>query len=215
MDIEPSIERVTRFRQRLSHAISLAPIGTSLRAQYAPDLSYGRHFGPPLVGMRRGAVLVLFHPTPTNWTVTLTVRTSHLSTHAGQVSFPGGRIELGESPEAAALREYEEELGALGVCEVIGCLPDVSVYASHFLVTPVVALTTDKPLYQPNPSEVADVIELTLSHLVDRSQRGQHEIVRGPLRFQTPHLSVAGRKVWGATWIILGELLERLASGGV
>jgi 8-oxo-dGTP pyrophosphatase MutT (NUDIX family) len=215
MDIEPSIERVTRFRQRLSHAISLGPISTSLRAQYAPELSYGRHFGPPLVAMRRGAVLVLLHPTATDWTVTLTVRTSHLSAHAGQVSFPGGRIELGESPKAAALREYDEELGALGACEVVGCLPDVSVYASNFLVTPVVAVTTDKPLYQPNPSEVADVIEVTLSHLADRAQRGRHEIVRGPLRFQTPHLPVAGRKVWGATWIILGELLERLASGEV
>jgi 8-oxo-dGTP pyrophosphatase MutT (NUDIX family) len=212
MEVERQIERARQFRERLAPALGLAPVSTSLRAQYAPELSYGRHFGPPLIDMRHGAVLVLFHPTPTDWNVTLTVRTSHLSAHAGQVSFPGGRIEPGESPEQAALREYEEELGPPGVCDVIGSLPDVNVYASNFLVTPVVAMITDKPPYQPNTNEVADVIELPLSGLEDRSRRGQHEIVRGPLRFHTPHLQVAGRNVWGATWIILGELFERLES---
>jgi 8-oxo-dGTP pyrophosphatase MutT (NUDIX family) len=182
----------------------------ALRAQYAPELSYGRHFGPPLIEMRHGAVLVLLHPSTGDWNFTLTVRTSHLSAHAGQVSFPGGRIEAGETPEQAALREYQEELGSLGDCEIIGRLPDVNVYASNFLVTPVVAITTQKPLYRPSPDEVADVIVLPLATLADRSHRGEHEIVRGPLRFRTPHLHVAGREVWGATWIILGELLERL-----
>lgn len=214
MDAEPASERTKRFRERLARALSLPAISTASRARYAPELSYGRHFGPPLVHMRPGAVLVLFHPDPSDWNLVLTVRTSHLSAHAGQVSFPGGRIEPGESPEHAALREYEEELGSPGVCEVIGRLPDVSVYASNFLVTPVVALTTDKPLYLPNPNEVADVIELPLSFLADRARQGEHEIVRGPLRFQTPHLLVADRQVWGATWIILGELLERLESLG-
>jgi len=214
MDVEPSSQRVRSFRERLTRALALPPIGTSLRAQFAPQLSYGRHFGPPLVDMRHGAVLVLLHPSATDWNFTLTVRTSHLSAHAGQVSFPGGRIEPGESPEQAALREYEEELGSLSTSEIVGRLPDVNVYASNFLVTPVVALTTHKPLYLPNPDEVADVIELELSCLADRSSRGRHEITRGPLRFYTPHLHVAGRNVWGATWIILGELLERLQSLG-
>ena len=67
---------------------------------------------------------------------------------------------------------------------------------------------------EPLEAQVADVIELPLANLADRSRRGQHEIVRGPLRFHTPHLQVAGRNVWGATWIILGELLERLESLG-
>jgi 8-oxo-dGTP pyrophosphatase MutT (NUDIX family) len=212
MDAESQFERSKRFRQRLASALTLPPIDAVRRGQYAPELSYGRHFGPPLIDMRQGAVLVLFHPSPTDWNVTLTVRTSHLSAHAGQVSFPGGRIEPSETAEQAALREYEEELGSTGVCETIGRLPDVSVYASNFLVTPVVAITTDKPLYLPNADEVADVIELPLAALADRSRRGRHEIVRGPLRFGTPHLHIASRNVWGATWIILGELWERLRS---
>lgn len=212
MDAESQFERSKRLRQRLASALALPPIDALRRGQYAPELSYGRHFGPPLIDMRHGAVLVLFHPSPTDWNVTLTVRTSHLSAHAGQVSFPGGRIEPGETAEQAALREYEEELGSPGVCEIIDRLPDVSVYASNFLVTPVVAMTTDKPLYLPNADEVADVIELPVSALADLSRRGRHEIVRGPLRFGTSHLHIAGRNVWGATWIILGELWERLRS---
>jgi 8-oxo-dGTP pyrophosphatase MutT (NUDIX family) len=214
MSAEPSIERANRFRQQLTQALAIPPISTMLRTQYAPELSYGRHFGPSLIEMRHGAVLVLFHPGPADWNLTLTVRTSHLSAHAGQVSFPGGRIESGESPEQAALREYEEELGSPGDCALIGRLPDVNVYASNFLVTPVVALATDTLIYRPNPDEVAGVIELSLTSLADRTRRGRHEIVRGPLRFHTPHLHVAGRNVWGATWIILGELLERLEALG-
>jgi 8-oxo-dGTP pyrophosphatase MutT (NUDIX family) len=205
-----AIERTRQFRERLLQALALPPCSTAARAQYAPELSYGRHFAPPLVDMRQGAVLVLFHPTPEDWSVTLTVRTSHLSAHAGQVSFPGGRIEPGETPEQAALREYEEELGSPGVGDVLGRLPEVSVYASQFVVMPVVALTSDRPLYVPNADEVADVLELRLASLADRSRRGCHEIVRGPLRFGTPHLQVGAHQVWGATWIILGELLERL-----
>jgi 8-oxo-dGTP pyrophosphatase MutT (NUDIX family) len=213
MDAE-LIARTGHFRERLIRALTLSTISTAWRNHYAPELSYGRHFAPPLADMRQGAVLVLFHPSPIDWNVTLTVRTTHLPAHAGQVSFPGGRIETGETPEQAALREYEEELGSLDACEIVGQLPNVNVYASNFLVTPTVALTRDKPLYRPNADEVADVIELPLAALADRTRRGSHEIVRGPLRFRTSHLQVAGRNVWGATWIILGELLERLEALG-
>lgn len=214
MDETTHYARMARFRELLSRALSLPSVSDLSRADYAPELSYGRHFGPPLVNMKQGAVLVLLHPQPTDWNMVLTVRTSHLSSHAGQISFPGGRIEPGESPEQAALREYEEELGSPGATEILGRLPDVNVYASNFLVTPVVVLGSEKPLYVPNPNEVADVLELPLSILADRSRRGRHEIVRGPLRFETPHLNLAGRQVWGATWIILGELLERLEALG-
>src|SRR5689334_7956005 len=99
---------VQEFRNLLQKALSLSPRHAGARAEYAPELSYGRHEGPPLVDVRHGAVLVLFYPQASDWHAVLTVRTSHLSSHAGQVSFPGGRIEPGETTEQAALREYEE-----------------------------------------------------------------------------------------------------------
>lgn len=189
--------------------------GAARRSEYAPQLAYGRHAGPALPDMRRGAVLVLLYPDAVDWNLVLTVRTSHLASHAGQVSFPGGRLEPGETAEQAALREFSEELGVGAAALTLGELPAVNVYASNFLVTPVVAVTTAKPPYRPNSNEVAQVIELSLTQLADRRQRGSHPVVRGGLRFLAPHLRVAGHSVWGATWIILGELLERLESLGL
>lgn len=201
------------IRERLGAALALPPSAAST-AEYAPQLSYGRHGGPALPDAREGAVLVLVYPLGADWSVLLTVRTSHLSTHAGQVSFPGGRIEPGESPEQAAIREYTEELGVSAEFEVLGRLPELYVFASNFLVTPVVAIASERPPYVPNPAEVAEIIELRLAELSDRRLHRQHEVARGPLRFMAPHLEVSGRQVWGATWIILGDLLERLGSSG-
>ena len=200
------------FRETLRRALATGPQGAGSLAAYAPELSYGRHDGPPFPEAKAGAVLVLFYPDAGDWHAVLTVRTSHLSSHAGQVSFPGGRIEPGESPERAALREYLEDLGSPGDCEILGRLPEINVYASNFLVTPVVALAAQRPAYVANTNEVAAVVEASLLQLQDPALRGAHEIVRGPLRFTTPHVSVAGHRVWGATWIILGELFERLAA---
>jgi len=203
-------DRLNRFREKLTRALSLPARQAATCAEFAPELSYGRHAGPPLPDVRWGAVLVLLYPDATDWNLVLTVRTSHLSSHAGQVSFPGGRIEPDESPELAAVREFIEELGELEQFDIVGRLPDVNVYASNFVVTPVVAVSSRRPRFRPNPQEVADVVELSLAQLADSDRRGEHEIARGPLRFMTPHLEIAGRRVWGATWMILGELLERL-----
>jgi 8-oxo-dGTP pyrophosphatase MutT (NUDIX family) len=214
--IPPVIEaqRLARFARHLARALALPPREAAIQHDYAPDLAYGRHAGPPPPHVRHGAVLVLLYPDAHDWHVALTVRTSHLSSHAGQVSFPGGRLDPGETSEQAAVREFAEELGELKQYELLGRLPDVNVYVSNFLVTPVVAITPGKPRWIPNPHEVADVVELSLSRLAERSRRGRHEIVRGPLRFSAPHLRIGGHRVWGATRIILGELLERLEALG-
>lgn len=207
-------QRIARFSQHVRRALALPAQDAATHHDYAPELAYGRHAGPVLPKVRRGAVLLLLYPDAHDWNVVLTVRTSHLSSHAGQVSLPGGRLDPGETPEQAAVREFGEELGKLGPCELLGRLPDVNVYVSNFLVTPVVAIAPGKPHFVPNPHEVADVVELPLTRLAERSRRGWHEIVRGPLRFSAPHLRIGGHQVWGATWIILGELLERLEALG-
>jgi 8-oxo-dGTP pyrophosphatase MutT (NUDIX family) len=166
--------------------------------------------------VRQGAVLVLFFPADNNspagndWATVLTVRATHLSSHAGQVSFPGGRCDLGETAEQAALREYREELGEPGDLIVVGSLPPIHVFASNFHVTPVIAVVQKRPRFAPHAGEVAAVLEVPLSCLFDVNLRGAHEIVRGPLHFRTPHFEYGGHRVWGATWIILGDLLNRL-----
>jgi 8-oxo-dGTP pyrophosphatase MutT (NUDIX family) len=143
------------MRSRLLRALAAPPARAETSPAYAPQLAYGRHVGPAVIGSRYGAVLVLVYPHDGTWHVVLTERTSHLASHAGQVSFPGGRTEAGESPEQTALREYIEEMGSPGEIEVLGEMPTINVYASSFLVTPILAITHARPDFAPNPQEVA------------------------------------------------------------
>lgn len=110
-------------------------------------------------------VPIVSHPAPT---VLLTLRGRHLKAHAGQVAFPGGRIEAeDETPVAAALREAEEEIGLAGdVVRVVGALPE-HVTGTGYRVTPVVALVTPPLLLRPDPGEVDEVFELPLATLLD------------------------------------------------
>ncbi|MCS6921692.1 MAG: CoA pyrophosphatase [Elioraea sp.] len=156
---------------------------------------------------RAAAVLVpvVLHPEPT---ILLTVRTATLSAHAGQVSLPGGRIEAHDpSPEAAALREAEEEVGlSRETIELIGRLPGVFT-GTGFRVTPVVGLVTPPLSPRPDPREVAEVFELPLAQLTDpargpRLEDGAAYGSRRPRVWVVPH---DRHVIWGATAAILAS----------
>ncbi len=137
-------------------------------------------------------------------TVLLTQRTEQLSTHSGQVAFPGGRQDPEDADATAtALREAQEEVGLdPGQVEVLGSLP-VYETGTAFMVTPVVALVQpDAPLH-PNPYEVADVFEVPLRFLLDPAHHQRHRLHWQGLErewFSMPYLD-AGREryIWGAT----------------
>ena len=137
-------------------------------------------------------------------TVLLTQRTEQLSTHSGQVAFPGGRQDPEDADATAtALREAQEEVGLdPGQVAVLGSLP-VYETGTAFMVTPVVALVQpDAPLH-PNPYEVADVFEVPLRFLLDPAHHQRHRLHWQGLErewFSMPYLD-AGREryIWGAT----------------
>lgn len=165
------------------------------------------------VALVSAAVLVpiVLHTAPS---VLLTLRTANLARHAGQVSFPGGRIEPTDtSPEMAALREAEEEVG-LGpeTVQVVGRLP-THVTGTGFRVTPVVGLLAPPVVPRPDPREVAEVFELPLAALIGPPGPRQEEAVfRGRLRryWVVPH---ERHLIWGATAAMLVVLAGLIREG--
>jgi 8-oxo-dGTP pyrophosphatase MutT (NUDIX family) len=150
-------------------------------------------------------VLVGLEPERGVW---LTRRTAALPHHAGQVSFPGGKIEMGDaSPEAAALREAQEEIGLDPACvEILGRMDDL-VTLTGFHIVPVLALLPPAPCFHPDSDEVAAVFCLPFATLLDPALPCRRRaMIRGrEMTFNVwPH---PDHVIWGAT----AEILRRLA----
>jgi 8-oxo-dGTP pyrophosphatase MutT (NUDIX family) len=142
----------------------------------------------------------------------LTVRSSHLRSHAGQISFPGGRLEPTDiNPAAAALRETQEEIGIdSSHIELLGFLSD-QIIRSGYRITPVVALLRPGFTLRVDAAEVAEVFELPLAFALSESNyRSRPGRARG-LAFEIWELPFGERLIWGATAGILANLRELLS----
>ena len=165
-----------------------------------------------LAEARPAAVLAPIVARPDGLTVLLTLRASHLRSHSGQVAFPGGKVDPGESPLDAALREAHEEIGLdARFVEPLGWL-DPYLTGTGFRVAPLVALVDPGFTLTINDDEVADVFETPFAYLMDPANHLLHEREwRGKARkyYAMPH---GERYIWGATAGILRNLWERLFS---
>jgi 8-oxo-dGTP pyrophosphatase MutT (NUDIX family) len=191
--------------------------GTSQDGWLAPGvrgdfaLQPGSEAPPPK--LTPAAVLVPLVMREVELTVLLTLRTPHLHAHAGQVAFPGGRIEASDrDPVHAALRETEEEVGLPSdhVC-VIGRL-DTYITGTGYEITPVVGLVRAPYPVRPDPHEVADVFEVPLVFVLDARNHERHSReFKGRVRsfFVLPY---PGRYIWGATAGMLVNLAEVLSA---
>lgn len=189
-------------------------IRTGLEKPASPSLSGDQDFGRDGTEPRKllvpAAVLVPIIPAPEP-RLLLTTRTSHLRTHAGQVAFPGGRIDAADDgPIMAALREAEEEVGLPPASVRILGLSDPYQTGTGYEVRPVVGVLPEFLDLRLNPDEVADTFEVPLAYALDPANHLLREAEwKGRMR-RFYVIEWEGRTIWGATAGMLVNLSGRL-----
>ena len=201
---------MTNYVAQLREALSRPLPGLDAQLRMAPSPRRG---WDPLKfpeGAANGAALLLVYPHDETVHIPLTVRGSGLRNHTGQVSLPGGRVDEGETFEAAALREATEEIGIdISTVEVIGRLTPLHIPVSGFLLHPIVGFTSMRPAFQRAEWEVARIIEAPVSLLSDPAvvkREIRTRVVAGQsIDVDVPYFDIDGEKVWGATAMVLAE----------
>lgn len=194
-----------RAAQRLGHEPPATMAGGAGDHILNPELGVGD------IAYRDAAVLVPIYAREPAASVLLTVRTPHLRSHAGQIAFPGGKIDPSDpTPADAAIREAEEEVGlARSAVEPIG-YGDPYLTRTGYRIVPVVARVDPAAALHLNPHEVADAFEVPLSFLMtpENHLRGSRVLLGAPRTvYEMPY---EGRYIWGITAGIIRGLYERI-----
>ena len=167
-----------------------------------------RHYVEAPAGAKQAAVLMTLFPKNEEWHILLIERNANdRDQHAGQLGFPGGKAELSDGTMlATALRETEEEVGILrGQVKILGNLTGIYIPVSNFQVHPFLGYLNAQPAYQLQASEVNDVLEVPLSHFqLPSTKRINPQITLK----NVPYFDLHGQVLWGATAMMLNELLE-------
>jgi 8-oxo-dGTP pyrophosphatase MutT (NUDIX family) len=177
-----------------------------------------RLFTPPGgVEPRQAGVLLLLYPIRDVLHLVLTVRTSSLNHHSGQISLPGGGREEGDASfQETALREAREEIGIVpDELELLGPLTPLYIAPSNNVIHPFVAYASRRPTFHPDPGEVAELLEVSLHLMMDPATRREEEWIWRGAPLHVPFYAVGEHKVWGATAIVLAEFLALLARSPV
>ena len=185
---------------------------TALRATPADPLIEGDHQGLGARASKEAAVLIAITDRDEPG-VLLTVRREHLRTHAGQIAFPGGRIEPGETAPAAALREAHEEV--LLVPAAVDLIGSIEAYrtVTGYVITPVLGVIPPELPLLPHEHEVAELFEAPLDFLLDAdNQRLESALLQGRER-RYYEIIWNGRRIWGATAGMIVNLSRRLQWG--
>jgi 8-oxo-dGTP pyrophosphatase MutT (NUDIX family) len=205
------------------------PIETIRRAmaKTLPGLAAQEHMSPPyrsgivpreIVNPNYAGVLLLLYPRNGELYFVLMLRSDHpADRHKGQISLPGGRYEPFDTDyRATALREAREELGiALAAVELLGILSTLYIPPSNFYIYPSVAYTPERPAFVPEPGEVAELIEVPLTTLLDPQTRTVEEWTMpqyNNTKVMMPHYHINSHKVWGATAMVLAEFAALLGA---
>ena len=201
------------FIERLTERHQQGLPGRDYQLKMAAILKRSIFDAPPTA--RKAAVLMLLFPKKGEWQLVLTERMGNeKDPHSRQISFPGGSAEASDADLAAtALRETHEEIGVAPThIQIIGAMTDVYIPVSNFHVQPFLAWTNTPPQYKRQETEVKQVIETPLSVLKNKDNWKTKDIyINENYNFKNvPYFDVSGKHVWGATAMMIAELLEIL-----
>ena len=163
----------------------------------------------PQADARRGGVLVLFYPRADRIYLPLILRPTYIGVHSGQVGFPGGGFDdMDADLTATALREAYEEIGVHpSEVRVLGHLTPLYVFASNYVVQPTVAWIDYRPDFHTDAYEVAQLIEAPLLAILDPATRREETWTLRERQVTVPSFSLENQTVWGATAMMLSELI--------
>ena len=161
------------------------------------------------------STLLLIYPKNKSLFFCLIQRNEYKGTHSNQISFPGGKNEIGESMKETALRETKEEIGVDPISiNIIGELTQVFVPPSNFLIQPFVGYCDFTPVFIPDKREVKKIIEVNIKALfkkdVIKVKKMSFKKSSGKIKFDVPYLDLNNKIVWGATSVILNEFRKML-----
>lgn len=175
------------------------------RPEY-PPLDFSR--------VKYGAVLALLFPDKGHPRITFILRQNYNGVHSGQISFPGGGFEEGDEDfEKTAIRETFEEIGVpQKEIKILGALSQLYIPPSNFLVQPFVGFIRERPVYRPDIKEVKEVFDISVDELLDEKSFQTKPIQTKAKLIEVPCFVAQNRMIWGATAMILNELLEIINS---
>ena len=197
--------------ERLHQRLAMPLPGATAHAYLAPvpRRSWPPGFNPARI--RDAAGLLLLFPVDARARIVLTERAQTLDRHGGQISLPGGVVDPGETFEHTALREAHEEIGlAADSVRVLGALTPIDIPVSGFRLHPIVAEADSRPRLTPADREVARIVDVGLDELLRRASLAATVRQRDGVTVSVPVFRVSGIEIWGATAMILAELLMLL-----
>ncbi len=203
-----------QIETRLRAALDDPTPRPDVHAALAPRPRRGWRAGVVPAPTRPAAALVLLYPIDARVHLVLTRRAVTLGRHAGQISLPGGAVDAHETIEAAALREAREEIGVEAAPRVVGPLTALHIPVSNFALHPVLAVTDRRPRFAAAAAEVAHILEVPVDELCVAGSRRRGWGWRGTEMIAVPYFEVQGERVWGATAMVLGELIHLLGVRG-
>lgn len=207
------------FSKSLKHRLALPLPGREAQLKMAHAerrLNLSRYKIPQ--DARWGSVLILLYEDDGTIKFPLILRADYDGVHSGQIALPGGKYESPDLDlQATALRESQEEIGIRqSDVSIIGKLTELYIPPSNFLVHPYIGTISYKPMFIPDTSEVARIIELDLDTLMDENNLGDKEIkLSSGLTIRTPVFHFQEETVWGATAMMLSEFKSVLFEMGI